>query len=224
MAEASRRLALFWPDDPDRTTRTLIDLSVWFNMMVYEISQANQSMVYRDPLPGGTTKVNIERVADREEKRFRRIAERFPYGWPLHEQGAYILRAYSGLQIFPDANHRTGLAISRAHLRLNDHVLDARLADWKALVGDLKQQHGPYFSRCRADGIALRNRCFMHVASFYEQHCRRRNIVDRFRERVARRQPLMGELAFWDEEPAAEAARKRFALDEGDDTPVVPPS
>lgn len=213
---------LFRQDDAARSTATLIELSVATNLLIFEIAQATNDMVYRDPLPGGTTRVNIERVRDREERRFRSIVNRFPWQWPPVEQGAYILRAYSGLQIFPDANHRTGLAMSRIHLRQHGLLLDARLDEWKALVSDLKSQHGVYFSRCKADAIAARNKSFHRVADFYATHARPRNILDTVRERF-RRRARPGDLAFWDDEaPTAEAARKSLRLDEPDSDTTRP--
>lgn len=41
-------------------------------------------------------------------KKLATIHKEFPHGAPLHEQAAYVVRAFNGLRPFAEANHRTG--------------------------------------------------------------------------------------------------------------------
>lgn len=203
---------IFHSADVPRSVATLIDLSMSINLYIYKLAQSNtgSEMIYSDPLPGGSTLVNIQRVREKNAKKFLRIVENFPYDWSITDQSAYVLRAYSGLQLFPDANHRTGLAISRAHLQREGYFLRATSSDWKQLVHDLKDQHGKYRSRCKVDVIRTRNSCFEHVAEFYEAHTKRHTtitkLIDRMFPKYTQGPPS---LAFLDDEtPEEQAARK----------------
>lgn len=50
----------------------------------------------------------------------RRVFRDFPVGVPLYEQCAGWMHAVAGKHFFPDANHRTALALLRELLREND--------------------------------------------------------------------------------------------------------
>jgi prophage maintenance system killer protein len=50
----------------------------------------------------------------------RRVLDDFPREAPLHEQCAGWMHAIAGKHFFPDANHRTAMALLRRLLRQND--------------------------------------------------------------------------------------------------------
>lgn len=213
----AERVRIFRPDDPERSAEILTDLSEQINLYIFDLA-ADDKMIYRDPWPGGTTRQNILRVRERKEKKFRRIVDKFPHRWQVTEQGAYILRAFSGLQLFPDANHRTGLALSRLHLAFFSYRLEATPDQWRALVKDLKSQQGPYRSVCKVDAIGDRNACFNHVAEFYGTHTRVPTLFGRAVELLKGRQLPPEHMAFLESESAEdEAARKKLLASEMDE-------
>ncbi|MFB6125858.1 MAG: hypothetical protein ABEJ79_00960 [Halolamina sp.] len=50
-----------------------------------------------------------QRIRNVPERRIRRIIRGFPRSEPLPQQCAHWMRAFAGLHLFPDANHRTGM-------------------------------------------------------------------------------------------------------------------
>jgi hypothetical protein len=78
-------------------------------------------------------------LADRADRHEKTLAERaakcrralatihknFPNGAPLHEQGAYLLRAFTGLKPFDEGNYRTGWDMLAAVLAHHEHELMA---------------------------------------------------------------------------------------------------
>lgn len=51
--------------------------------------------------------------------RLYRIFRAFPRDVPVAAQCAHWMRAFAGLHFFPDANHRTGMALLQGLLKLN---------------------------------------------------------------------------------------------------------
>ena len=56
----------------------------------------------------------------------RRVLDQFPMEWPLKDQCAGWMHAVVGKHFFPDANHRTAVALLRRLLAEND----IKYADW----------------------------------------------------------------------------------------------
>lgn len=157
----------------ERSYETLLDLSVELNLLFYQ-SAAKGGMVYRADLSRRDTRYAIEQVRRDKTKRkkIRRIAERFPHDWPLHGQAAYLLRAFSGLQIFPDANHRTGLAILREHLHAHGRHFDLQGEPLAKFITELRSLKGPYSSRCNAGQLHDRNRSLLYIERMIQDHTR----------------------------------------------------
>lgn len=163
-----------------KSIRTMTELSVSLNRLFYDLSQ-DGPMEYRDNHPKRATVDLIHRVATEKhlKKKIKRIVERFPHEWPIHEQAAYILRAYSGLQIFPDANHRTGLAIMRVHL--HDYGYDFILADaeLQSFIDKIRNPRSSLCARCNAGNLLDRNRPFMFIADTIEKNMKKHHWTKR---------------------------------------------
>lgn len=165
---APRRLpGIFDKDDLEGTRARLLAVSQATNLTFYRMSLQPGGMVYRDGWDRGTTEVNIQRVADREKRKLHRIAQHFPHHWPLHEQCAYLLRAYSGLQLYPDANHRTGMALAAFHAFAQQHRLRAEPEEAKRFVHDVCDPKSPLNARRKVSRILERDASFEHLADFY---------------------------------------------------------
>lgn len=206
----AERVPIFRPGDPTKSAQDLADLSVALNLFIYERSLTDPRMIYRDPKPKGSPEINIRRTLERCQARFQSVVRQFPYNWQVTRQAAYILRAYSGLQMFPDANHRTGLAISRLHLHAEGYQLKAPKLEYERLVRDLKLRDSPYRSRRTAEKIAVNDACMQRVSDFYGSYTRTTgpSLLARLIGRVDDDSNPM-DLALFDEETAeAEAERK----------------
>lgn len=82
----------------------------WRNRRYFE----NRDHHYEPVTPHTQRKIANVRNGD-----LNRVMEEFPYDDPLTEQCAHWVRAIIGLHFFPDANHRTAMAILNALLQLN---------------------------------------------------------------------------------------------------------
>lgn len=184
--------------------------------MFYELA-SDGIMEYRDHWPKRATEQNIEQVGtdSHPRRKFRRILESLDSTDSIYEQAAFLLRAFSGLQLFPDANHRTGLVFVGYVLDSNGYSLECRLEDVVALVADIRPERGPYSARRNAGRLTERDASFHRVLSFMEAFVRRTpwwqrvlpiTIAGRIR-RTARRLPLEG--MHVPEDSVAERRRKR---------------
>lgn len=104
-------------------------------------------MEYRDHWPKRTPRENIEWVGRDKtcRRKFRRILEGLDASAPMQEQAAYLLRAFSGLQMFPDANHRTGLIVVAFYLDAKGWRFSASPTDMVGLVERIR----PLYGACR---------------------------------------------------------------------------
>lgn len=174
-------------------------------------------MEYRDHWPKGTSEHNIERVATEKTRRrkFRRILEGLNERDSVQEQAAYLLRAFSGLQLFPDANHRTGLVFVAYFLDLKGYVLECGLTEVVKLVEDIRPERGPFSARRTADRLTEHDASFKRVLQFMQAHVQRKPWWLRFMPRraagrllaVSRKLPLQG--MHVPEDSTAELKRKQ---------------
>lgn len=65
------------------------------------------------------------------------IHREFPVGAPVHEQAAFLLRAFTGLAIFQEANFRTGWDFTDELLAHHGHSLETSVAAARTLGSDL---------------------------------------------------------------------------------------
>lgn len=211
-------------DHPKESIETLIDVSEATNLYFYELYKKG-IMEYRDFWPSGDVAFNIKKVRKKQEKKFRRIVEQFPYEWRAQNQAAYVLRAFSGLQLFPDANHRTGLAISRVHLYAHNLELRGTSADWTALVDAIRSPKSPLNSRCTTDKLRDQNPCLAHIADFYDAHCRRVSVGRTVQSALSRifgtgpRLDFDDVATFEPEDEKEEAERKALVVQQTKDEP-----
>lgn len=185
------------------------------NRLFYDLAQ-DGVMEYRDHWPKGTPEQNIEKVATTRHSRrkFRRILECLDSAGSIHEEAALLLRAFSGLQLFPDANHRTGLIFVGYFLDKQGYTLECGMAAVVALVEDIRPERGPYSARRTADRLAERDASFHRVLAFMQEFVRRqpwwkRMLPSRVSTRLRRsagRLPLRG--MHVPEDSAMEMARK----------------
>lgn len=162
------------PRSTEKTFQNLLDLSVELNALFFEMAQSGP-MQYRDHHPTRQTQDRIARVRTEKHlrKKIRRIAERFPHHWPVHEQAAYIIRAYSGLQIFPDANHRTGLAIMRSYLHHHGHDFALAGEELKEFINTIRNPRSEYCTRCNAGQLLDRDKSFLYIARRIDSNLRK---------------------------------------------------
>ncbi len=64
--------------------------------------------------------LTLQRIRNVQDCKLNRIIEEFPRTEPLPQQCAHWMRAFSGLHMFPDANHRTGMAALYGLLNSNN--------------------------------------------------------------------------------------------------------
>lgn len=191
MLHTKRHLpGLFDKDDSEGTANRLIGVSQATNLSFYQLGQQGV-MVYRDGWERGTTEVNIQRVGQRERRKIQRIAQHFPYDWPLHEQCAYLLRAYSGLQLYPDANHRTGMAIAAFHAFAHQCSLQASASEAARFVDDVRNPRSPLNARRTVNRILERDGSFRHLSDFYGRNLHK---IPWFRWFMSKRQMASGSL------------------------------
>jgi hypothetical protein len=57
------------------------------------------------------------------------IHREFPFGAPVHEQAAYLLRAFCGLAVFSEGNFRTGWDYAGELLAHHGHSVEATLRE-----------------------------------------------------------------------------------------------
>jgi len=70
------------------------------------------------------------------------IHHEFPAGAPVHEQAAYLVRAFSGLRPFDEANHRTGWDYLAETLQHNGHELLAGEDEGRVLGNEVWHRLG----------------------------------------------------------------------------------
>lgn len=73
------------------------------------------------------------REAERTRRILHTIHRHFPEQAPVHEQAAYLVLQFSGLEPFPEANHRTGWDLTAEILQHAGHELTATVAEGQAL-------------------------------------------------------------------------------------------
>lgn len=89
---------------------------------------------------------DLETLAGRALRARRALAAihgHFLAGAPAHEQGAYLLRAFSALRPFDEANHRTAWDYLAETLRHHRHELMASEEEGRVLAGELWEHLGP---------------------------------------------------------------------------------
>lgn len=84
----------------------------------------NRDYRYVDESPSLT----LQRIRNVKGYKLDRIIEEFPRTEPLPQQCAHWMRAFAGLHMFPDANHRTGMAA--LYGLLNSNGLAPPLSEW----------------------------------------------------------------------------------------------
>lgn len=204
-------MQIFVPGDPKTSTNRLVELSGLTNLMFYLLAQRGQQRysTYSDRDP----RYEIEITLRNKRDKFEKIVRRFPFEWSVPGQAAYILRAYSGLQIFPDANHRSGIAVSRMHLKLAGFDLRASPREMRTLIEDIRYSRSPFWARCNASVLAERNPPLLHIAAFYNEHVVRLSLAGRIMAVVRRstgtKANFLLSLGHFVEDPVDEAARKK---------------
>lgn len=150
-------------------------------------------------------------------RKFRRILEGLDDDWPMHEQAAYILRAFSGLQLFPDANHRTGLVIVALLLDDKRWKFAATPTETVPVVVRVRSDMDAMSARRTVDRLAERDASFLFLAEFMKNHVRKLTFLERCKRRWrharhVRRMLSDLPIAEWKamlEDPEAEEKRKR---------------
>jgi hypothetical protein len=128
--------------------------------------------------------VELERIlatrGDRARK-FRRIRKDFPIR-SLPAQCAYLLRAFSGLQVFPDANHRSSFYFIRSLLWTRGIVVSTTPKDAAKLVSNLKSPHGRYFTGAlRQNELQAKDEAYWLILDWFERRLRLQSFGQSFR-------------------------------------------
>lgn len=103
----------------------------------------------------------------------RKVMRRFPQDEPIHDQCGLWVRGVAGRQFFPDANHRTAIALLRKLLKENGmpqpawsvHAIQATRRKSKELINNLSSENDPI---C-IDSLYERDELFRLWQEFFER-------------------------------------------------------
>ena len=171
-------------DDPAALAKGLQDTCAAVNRMCYDLSRQGV-MEYRDHWPKRTTPENIEwvRTDKTRRRKFQRILEGLGDFEEPFEKAAFLLRAFSGLQLFPDANHRTGLIITLFVLDQHKWRFSATPHEMVEVVEHVRSERGPLSARRTVKTIRDRDASFDLLCAFMKAHCRPLTLLERLTRR-----------------------------------------
>lgn len=129
----------------------------------------------------------LERGRSGKAEKFVRIHRDFPVR-PLPGQCAYVLRAFSGLQVFPDANHRSALYFLRVLLWQRGIVVDATPMAAAELLRKLKDARGAFYTGGLAqDELLVRDDSYRLLVAWFEERLRFASLTQPVKFYVLRR-------------------------------------
>lgn len=168
---------------PDKAVREFQQACSDINFLFFVVSKQGQ-MEYRDHWQKRSTEENIKWVSrdKTQRRRFRRIMECIDEKDPART-AALVLRAFSGLQLFPDANHRTGLVIMGALSHRMGYRFQAQPKEMATVVENIRSEYGPLSARRTADKLLVEDDCLDFLSRFMQNHIRKLTLRERIRFR-----------------------------------------
>jgi len=157
-------------DDVGTREPRITDLST---LSPEDIKQRNTAFLIGDAqydvLPYQTRDELRERIWRVRNGDLRRVLEDFPRDEPLVEQCALWVHALAGRHFFPDANHRTAIALLRRLLRVNGIGAGAWPADRTAEAREASHRIRASIEPVRLDTLYRRDDLYRVWRQYFER-------------------------------------------------------